>query len=214
MPGKASRPRTSAAAKAGAEIRGDVLRCLAQLRLATPRQLKSLLLPHHQDTRLRPSRAAQPARRPAGRPDPPRPAELLVLHARRPRRSRRLRLTPAEGRTDHRSARGREDWTARAHPRPGRYRHRLPPGAGGRPYRLATRSRSPHTGRLLVPDGVVLLDDGSHAFVEIDRTMSYARLVAKLERYDAYRSAPPSGRGNAARAPRSHWEETYSGPPL
>ncbi|GAB2899776.1 hypothetical protein GCM10027074_77860 [Streptomyces deserti] len=60
----------------------------------------------------------------------------------------------------------------------------------------------------------MLLDDGSHAFVEIDRTMSYARLVAKLERYDAYRSAPPSGRGNAARAPRSHWEETYSGPPL
>jgi hypothetical protein len=30
--------------------------------------------------------------------------------------------------------------------------------------------------------------------VEIDRTMSYARLVAKLERYDAYRNAPLSGR--------------------
>ncbi|MFF2964933.1 replication-relaxation family protein [Streptomyces sp. NPDC057963] len=66
----------------------------------------------------------------------------------------------------------------------------------------------------LVPDGVVLLADGASAFVEIDRTMSYARLVAKLERYDAYRNAPPSGRGNAARAPRSHWQETYAGPAL
>ncbi|MFF3518725.1 replication-relaxation family protein [Streptomyces sp. NPDC002573] len=42
----------------------------------------------------------------------------------------------------------------------------------------------------LVPDAVVLLDDGRGAFVEIDRTMSYNRLIAKLERYDAYRSAP------------------------
>ncbi|MEU9210667.1 replication-relaxation family protein [Streptomyces sp. NPDC048415] len=66
----------------------------------------------------------------------------------------------------------------------------------------------------LVPDGVVLLNNGSSAFVEIDRTMSYARLVAKLERYDAYRNAPPSGRGNGARAPRSHWQETYAGPSL
>lgn len=66
----------------------------------------------------------------------------------------------------------------------------------------------------LVPDGVVLLASGSSAFVEIDRTMSYARLVAKLERYDAYRNAPASGRGNAARAPRSHWQETYAGPSL
>ncbi|MFJ3520654.1 hypothetical protein [Streptomyces sp. NPDC090131] len=38
--------------------------------------------------------------------------------------------------------------------------------------------------------------------------------VAKLERYDAYRNAPASGRGNAARAPRSHWQETYAGPSL
>lgn len=64
----------------------------------------------------------------------------------------------------------------------------------------------------LVPDGVVLLAYGSGAFMEIDRTVSYARLVAKLERYDAYRSAPPRGIGNAARPPRSHWQETYSGP--
>lgn len=66
----------------------------------------------------------------------------------------------------------------------------------------------------MVPDGVVLLADGSSAFVEIDRMMSYARLVAKLERYDAYRNAPASGRGNAASAPRSHWLETSAGPSL
>ncbi|MGY3676722.1 replication-relaxation family protein [Streptomyces sp. TE33382] len=66
----------------------------------------------------------------------------------------------------------------------------------------------------LVPDGVVLLADGASASVEIDRTMSYARLVAKLERYDTYRNAPASGRGNAARVPRSHWQETYAGPSL
>ncbi|WFB11968.1 replication-relaxation family protein [Streptomyces sp. LX-29] len=53
----------------------------------------------------------------------------------------------------------------------------------------------------LVPDSAVLLADGSSAFVEIDRTKSYARLIAKLERYDAYRNAPASGRGNAARPP-------------
>ncbi|MEU3221335.1 replication-relaxation family protein [Streptomyces sp. NPDC006971] len=64
----------------------------------------------------------------------------------------------------------------------------------------------------LVPDAVALLADGSSAFVEID--MSYARLLAKRERYDTYRNAPPSGRGNAARAPRpapraprNHWQE-------
>lgn len=36
VPGEASRPRRKAAAKAGADIRGDVLLTLAQLRLATP----------------------------------------------------------------------------------------------------------------------------------------------------------------------------------
>jgi hypothetical protein len=66
----------------------------------------------------------------------------------------------------------------------------------------------------LIADAVVLLADGSSAFVEIDRTMSYAGLLAKLERYDAYRGAPPSGRGNAARLPRSHWQENYAGPSM
>ncbi|MGA4867315.1 hypothetical protein ACPB9J_32295 [Streptomyces lavendulocolor] len=63
-----------------------------------------------------------------------------------------------------------------------------------------------------VVGAVALLADGSSAFVEIDRTMSYVRLIGKLERYEAYRSAPAIGRGNAARAPRSHWQETYAGP--
>ncbi|MEV6774750.1 hypothetical protein [Streptomyces syringium] len=38
--------------------------------------------------------------------------------------------------------------------------------------------------------------------------------ASQRERYDAYRNAPPSGRRNAARAPRSHWQETYAGPSL
>ncbi|MFE1876956.1 replication-relaxation family protein [Streptomyces sp. NPDC059496] len=66
----------------------------------------------------------------------------------------------------------------------------------------------------VVPDGVVLMASGASAFLEIDRTMPYARLVAELEHYDAYRNAPAAGRGNAARAPRSHWQETYAGPSL
>jgi hypothetical protein len=64
----------------------------------------------------------------------------------------------------------------------------------------------------LIPDAVVLLATGTFAFVELDRgTMSYARLLAKVDRYAAYRTAPPSGRGNAARAPRNHWQEHYAG---
>ncbi|MFJ1588394.1 replication-relaxation family protein [Streptomyces sp. NPDC088197] len=48
----------------------------------------------------------------------------------------------------------------------------------------------------LIPNAVVLLATGGFAFVELDRgTMSYARLMAKLDRYAAYRTAPPSGRG-------------------
>jgi hypothetical protein len=50
VPGEASRPRKAAPTKAGADIRGEALLTLAQLRLATPRQLKALLLPHQQDT--------------------------------------------------------------------------------------------------------------------------------------------------------------------
>ncbi|WP_446039042.1 replication-relaxation family protein [Streptomyces sp. SID1121] len=50
MPGEASRARKAAAAKAGAGLRGEVLLALAQLRLATPSQLKALLLPHQEGT--------------------------------------------------------------------------------------------------------------------------------------------------------------------
>ncbi|MEV5886658.1 hypothetical protein AB0L74_28885 [Streptomyces sp. NPDC052020] len=50
VPGEASRPHKAAATKAGADLRGEVLLSLAQLRLATPRQLKEPLLPHQQDT--------------------------------------------------------------------------------------------------------------------------------------------------------------------
>jgi hypothetical protein len=49
------------------------------------------------------------------------------------------------------------------------------------------------------------------SFTLVKTTMSYARLLAKLDRYAAYRTPPPSGRGNAARAPRNHWQEHYAG---
>jgi hypothetical protein len=210
VPGEASRARKAAATKAGAEIRGEILLTLAQLRLATPRQLKTLLLPHQQDTNH-----VRHVLRNLREPDQPRPAELLVLHPGRPAGLAEAaacgELTPRVGQTSGKRAasktglRGHSlalvdtviafhqaraadhaDWQVEfAHPAP----------AGS-----------------LVPDGVVLLAEGSRAFVEIDRTMSYARLVAKLERYDAYRNALASGRVNAARAPRSHCQETYAGP--
>jgi hypothetical protein len=64
----------------------------------------------------------------------------------------------------------------------------------------------------LIPDAVVLLATGRFAFVELDRgTMFYARLLAKVDRYAAYRAAPPTGRGNAARALRSHLQKHYAG---
>ncbi|MER6161439.1 replication-relaxation family protein [Streptomyces sp. NPDC001868] len=217
MPGEESPARKAAAAKAGADIRGEDLLTLAQLRLATPRQLKALPLPHQQDTdhvrrALRNLRDGSPplvgrTRRaqqsywsctPAGL------AEAAVSGELAPRASQTTgkRIAASKiGLREHGLALVETvvvfhqaevadcaDWQVEvAHPTP----------VGN-----------------LVPDAVALLDDGSHVFVEIDRTMSCARLVAKLECYDAYRNAPPSGRGNAARAPRSHWQVTYAGPHL
>ncbi|MER8225399.1 replication-relaxation family protein [Streptomyces sp. NPDC094143] len=217
VPGEASRDRKAAATKAGAEIRGEVLLTLAQLRLATPRQLKTLLLPHQQDTdhvrrALRNLRDESPAL--VGRTNRAQQSYWYCTPAGLAEAAASGELAPTAGRTTGKRIAASKtglrehglalvdtvvafheaevaehaDWQVEvAHPTP----------AGN-----------------LVPDGVVLLADGSSAFVEIDRTMSYARLVAKLERYDAYRNAPPSGRGNAARAPRSHWQETYAGPSM
>ncbi|MCT9113903.1 replication-relaxation family protein [Streptomyces mirabilis] len=212
MPGEASRVR-KAATKAGADIRGEVLLTLAQLSLATPRQLKALLLPHQQETdhvrrALRNLLDESPAL--VGRTHRAQQSYWYCTPAGLAEAAASGELVPTAGRTTGKRAASKTglrehglalvdtvvafheseaadcaDWQVEvAHPTP----------AGN-----------------LVPDGVVLLNNGSSAFVEIDRTMSYARLVAKLERYDAYRSAPASGRGNAARAPRSHWQETYAG---
>ncbi|MET8578898.1 replication-relaxation family protein [Streptomyces sp. NPDC005012] len=82
------------------------------------------------------------------------------------------------------------------------------------PARWRVEATHPTPAGNLLPDAVALLADGSSAFVEIDRTMSYAGLLAKLERYDTYRGAPPSRRGNAARPSRSHWQEANAGPYL
>ncbi|MER6317044.1 replication-relaxation family protein [Streptomyces sp. NPDC001581] len=206
-----------AAAKAGADIRGAVLLTLAQLRLATPHQLKELLLSHQQDTdhvrrALRNLFAESPALvgrthraqqsywycTPAGLAEAAASGELAspvgrttgkrIAASKTGLREHGLALVDTVVAFHRAEVADHADWRVEvAHPTP----------AGN-----------------LVPDGVVLLAGGSSVFVEIDRTMSYARLVAKLERYDAYRNAPASGRGNAARAPRSHWQETYAGPSL
>ncbi|QSS95540.1 replication-relaxation family protein (plasmid) [Streptomyces sp. M54] len=215
--GEASRPGRKAAAKAGADLRGEALLTLARLRLATPHQLKALLLPHQQDTdhvrrALRNLLAESPALvgrthraqqsywycTPAGLAEAAASGELAspvgrttgkrIAASKTGLREHGLALVDTVIAFHRAEMADHADWRVEvAHPTP----------AGN-----------------LVPDGVVLLNNGSSAFVEIDRTMSYAGLLAKLERYDGYRGAPASGRGNAARTPRSHWQETYAGPSL
>ncbi|MFD4833297.1 replication-relaxation family protein [Streptomyces uncialis] len=215
--GEASRPRKKTAARAGADIRGEALLTLARLRLATPLQLKKLLLPHQKSTdnirlalrnlrRESPSLAGRAHRAqqsywyctPAGLAEAAASGELAptasrttgkrIAASKTGLREHGLALVDTVIAFHRAEAADHADWRVEvAHPTP----------AG-----------------TLVPDGVVLLAGGDSAFVEIDRTMSYARLVAKLERYDAYRNAPAAGRGNAARPARSHWQETYAGPSL
>ncbi|MEU4655045.1 replication-relaxation family protein [Streptomyces sp. NPDC023723] len=217
VPGEASRARKAAAAKAGADLRGEVLLTLTQLRLATPRQLKALLLPHQQDTdhvrrALRNLLAESPA---------------LVGRTHRAQQSywycTPAGLAEAAASGELASPVGRTTGKRIAASKTGLREHGLAlvdtviafhqaEMADHADWRVEVPHPTP-AGNLL-PDAVVLLADGSSAFVEIDRTMSYAGLLAKLERYDAYRVAPASGRGNAARAPRSHWQETYAGPSL
>ncbi|GAA2433385.1 replication-relaxation family protein [Streptomyces macrosporus] len=215
MPEIASRPRTKTAARAGAEIRGEVLLTLARLRLATPHQLRALLLPHQQGTdyirrALRDLRAESPA---------------LVGRAQRAQQSYWY-CTPAGLAEAAASgalplAAGSRTAARRAAAKTGLREHALAvvdtaiafhqthvADAGDWHLEIA----HPTSAGTLVPDAVVLLADGRTAFVEVDRgTMSYARLTAKLERYDAYRTAPPTGRGTAVRTPRRPWEERYGG---
>lgn len=189
VPGEASPARKAAAAKAGADIRGEVLLTLAQLRLATPRQLKAMLLPHQQDTDHarhalrnllaespplvgRTNRAQQSywSCTPAGLAEAAASGELAptagrttgkrIAASKTGLREHGLALVDTVVAFHQAEAADHADWQVEvAHPTP----------AGS-----------------LVPDGVVLLNNGSSAFMEIDRTMSYARLLAKLERYDAY----------------------------
>ncbi|MGW6832307.1 replication-relaxation family protein [Streptomyces sp. NPDC054949] len=214
--GEASRARKAAAAKADADIHGEALLTLAQLRLATPRQLKALLLPHQQGTdhvrrALRNLQGESPAL--VGRPHRAQQSYWHCTPAGLAEAAASGELAPTVGRTTGR----------RAASKTGLREHGLAlvdTVIAFRQAEIADRTdwqvevAHPTPAGNLIPDGVVLPASGSSAFVEIDRTMSYARLIAKPERYDAYRNAPASGRGNAARAPRSHWQETYAVPSL
>ncbi|MCX4775064.1 replication-relaxation family protein [Streptomyces sp. NBC_01285] len=216
MLGEASRAR-KAAAKAGAGLRGEVLLPLAQLRLATPRQLKELLLPHQQGTdhvRRALRNLADESPSLVGRTHRAQQSYWYCTPAGLAEAAASGELTPTADRTTGKRI---------AASKTGLREHGLALVDTVVAFHQAEVAHCadwqvevahPTSAGSLVPDGVVLLADGASAFVEIDRTMSYARLVAKLERYDAYRNAPPSGRGNAARAPRSHWQETYSGPSM
>ncbi|MEV7296648.1 replication-relaxation family protein [Streptomyces microflavus] len=215
--GEASRPRKAAVAKAGADIRGEVLLTLAQLRLATPRQLKALLLPRQQGTdhvrrALRNLLAESPAL--VGRTNRAQQSYWYCTPAGLAEAAASGELAPTTGRTTGKriaaSKTGlREHGLALVDTVVAFHRAGAADFADWR-----VEGAHPTSAGNLIPDGVVLLADGASAFVEIDRTMSYARLIAKLERYDAYRNAPATGRGNAARVPRSHWQETYAGPHL
>lgn len=208
--------------RAGAEIRGEVLVTLARLRLAEPEQLRALLLPHQKATdNIRLALRNLAAEKPA-----------LVGRAQRAQQSIWFAATaglaeaaasgllPAfsgsagTGRTTGRKAAAKTGLrehglalvdTVLAFHRSG--------AADAGDWQLEAAHPTP--AGALIPDAVVLLATGRFAFVELDRgTMSYARLLAKLDTYAAYRTAPPSGRGNAARTPRSHWQEHYAGPYL
>ncbi|MFH8886729.1 replication-relaxation family protein [Streptomyces californicus] len=217
VPIEASRPRKTAATKAGADLRGEVLLSLAQLRLATPRQLKALLLPHQQDTdhvrrALRDLLAESPAL--VGRTHRAQQSYWYCTSAGLAEAAASGELAPTPGRTTGKriaaSKTGlREHGLALVDTVIAFHQAEMADHADWR-----VEVAHPTPAGNLVPDAVALLADGSSAFVEIDRTMSYARLLAKLERYESYRSAPASGRGNAARVPRSHWQEAYAGPSL
>ncbi|WP_324792452.1 replication-relaxation family protein [Streptomyces cyaneofuscatus] len=215
--GEASRPRKAAVAKAGSDIRGAVLLTLAQLRLATPRQLKALLLPHQQGTdhvrrALRNLIAETPAL--VGRTNRAQQSYWYCTPAGLAEAAASGEPVPTTGSTTGKriaaSTTGlREHGLALVDTVIAFHRAGAADFADWR-----VEGAHPTPAGNLIPDGVALLADGSSAFVEIDRTMSYARLIAKLERYDAYRGAPAAGRGNAARPPRSHWQEAYAGPSL
>ncbi|WP_234352040.1 MULTISPECIES: replication-relaxation family protein [unclassified Streptomyces] len=222
MPGGASRTRKTAA-KTGADIRGEVLLALARLRPATPRQLKALLLPHQQGTdhvRRAPRNLLEQSPALVGRSHRAQQSYWYCTPAGLAEAAASAQLAPTAGRITGRRV---------AH-KTGLREHGLvlvdtviafhrAEAADHADWRVEVAHSTPAgalvpDGVVLLPDGVVLLDDGTSAFVEIDRTTSYARLIGKPERYDAYRETPAAGRGNAARAPHSHRQETYPGPSL
>ena len=194
--------------RAGAEIRGEVLAALAVLRQATPVQLHQLLLPHQRATdnirrALRdlagekPSLAARSMRAnqgywcctPAGLDEA---AAAGVLPAGKGARRRAAKTGLREHGVAVTEAACAFHRAGCAHWSDWRLEVSHPTSAGS-----------------LLPDAVVLLDSGRYAFLELDRTMSYAGLLDKVGRYDAYRTAPPADRGNAAHIPRTHWQHHY-----
>lgn len=135
--GEAFRPRKATVTKAGADLRGEALLTLARLRLATPRQLKALLLPHQQSTdHVRRALRNLHADALVGRAQ--RPAQLLALRPGAPR-SERPPARPPRRRGARRGVRAR-----RRPPRPAAAGTRTFPGrpAGRSPPPPATPTRT------------------------------------------------------------------------
>jgi hypothetical protein len=200
-----------------------VLLTLTRLRLAEPEQLRALLLPHHQGTdnvrlALRNLAAEKPAL--VGRVQRGRQSIWFCTPAGLAEAAASGLLPAFNGAAGTGRTTGRRSASAKT----GLREHGLAlvdtilafhtaGAADAGDWHLEAAHPTP--AGTLIPDAVVLLASGRFAFLELDRgTMSYARLLAKLDTYAAYRTAPPSGRGNAARAPRSHWQDHYAGPYL
>jgi hypothetical protein len=210
--------------RAGAEIRGEVLVTPARFRLASPEQLRALLVPHQDGTDyVRRALRNLAAERPplVGRVQRAQQSYWFCTTAGLAEAAASGLLPAFNGSAG--SAGGRATGR-RAAARTGLREHGLALVDAAVAFHAAGAADAgdwqlepahPTPAGPLIPDAVVLLATGRFAFVEVDRgTMSYARLLAKLDRYAAYRTAPPTGRGNAARAPRNHWEEHYAGPSL
>lgn len=208
-----SRPARRSA-RAGAEICGEVLLTLARLRCATPDQLRRLLLPHQAGTdyvrrALRNLAAESPAL--VGRVQRAQQSIWFCTRSGLAEATASGLLPPTTRRTTGRKAAAKTglrehalalvDAVLALH---------LTGDADHSDWQIEAAHLTVGT---LVADAVVLLTSGWHAFVELDRaTTSYARLLARLDRYDVYRTAPPTGRGSAARAPRNHGQDHYRAP--
>ncbi|WP_407639657.1 replication-relaxation family protein [Actinacidiphila guanduensis] len=201
--GAAGRGRQAARAarvvRAGAEVRGEVLVTPARFRLATPEQLRVLLVPHQEGTQPRAPGPARPVERPplAGRVRRALQSYWFCVTAGLAEAAASGLLPAFNGAA---GAAGARATGRKAAARTGLREHGPALVDAAVTFHAAGAAAAgdwqlepahPTLAGPLIPDAVVLLATGRFAFVEVDRgTMAYACLRAKLGRYAAYRTAP------------------------